>query len=200
MRKRSPDVVIDQFQDELRVALSDWGILMAGHTGAVAGRASMDAFTRIAVAFERFRSDWHIAAITRDSSAFAASQQRRAEVALDEGKRECLKPYMTISIPKHPTLEQVEGLLDPAGGNLSISAMGAWEKLAKKHLADPWRARVTTIGQPVAAVADAVIAVRNAAAHQSARSLDTMNRRLDALTHPVEHACQGSAGTAQWRS
>ncbi|WP_139804864.1 hypothetical protein [Rhodococcus sp. 1168] len=64
---RDPNKVIDTFQAEIARSLQDWRDLQVkvNERGPLAQRVSMDAFTRVAVAFEGFRSDWHLAAITK---------------------------------------------------------------------------------------------------------------------------------------
>lgn len=150
----------------------------------------MDAFNRAAVAFERFRSDWHIAAITRDASRFAVTQQERLERTLNEGGQRTLVPYVHLAVPKHPTLEQAADLLDATGGNVAIANIERWKDLASRDLADPWRAKVQDISWQHAKAAAAVIAIRNAAAHQSPRSLNAMSDAVGDLTHPVHAGLQ----------
>lgn len=187
MRKRDPNAIIDQFQAELASTLADWRVLTGSTLGKVARRATMDASARAAVAFERFRSDWHIAAITRDASVFSPTQLNRAKEALKETKRDSLAPFIQVTIPTHPTLDQVGALLDATGSNVSLPNIGAWKKKAKVQLADPWVGKVTGISWRHEVAADAVIAIRNAASHQSDRSLSDMNAALAKLTDPAAH-------------
>jgi hypothetical protein len=187
VRKRNPNGVVDQFQDELARSLADWATLIAGVSAMPARRATMDAFNRAAVAFERFRSDWQIAAITRDASRFASSRRERLERTLSGNGEGNLLPYVHLAVPAHPTLEQVADLLDATGGNVAIPNIDRWRELASRDLADSWRAKVDEISWADAKAAAAVIAIRNAAAHQSPRSLAAMSDALGALTHP-DHA------------
>lgn len=187
MRKRDPNVLVHQFRTDLASISADRELLSETAASRLAKRATMDAFTRTAVAFERFRSDWLIAAITRDASAFSGTQLRRAKAALEDTNRGALAPYLQVNIPKHPTLEQVGQILDASGGNVSIPSIRAWKECAKKHLAPPWRGAIEGILWEHAQAADAVISIRNAAAHQSPRSLSTMNEALSVLTDPIAH-------------
>ena len=85
MRKRDPNTLVDLFQNELNRSLGDWAALLAvNRTQPSARRATMDAFSRAVVAFERFRSEWHIAAIARDAARFSESQEARLERVLKE--------------------------------------------------------------------------------------------------------------------
>lgn len=187
MRKRKPNDLVDQFRAEITTARSDRLGLIAGATRPLAQRATMDAFTRVAVAFERFRSDWHIAAIARDATTFKQSQLTRVESALTETKRAVLIPYIRVELPPHPTLAQVEELLDASGGNISLPSIDEWKKRAKSHLAPDWEVKVRGIPWAEAQIADALIKTRNAASHQSTRAVDEMNDALTNLTHPVIH-------------
>lgn len=120
VRKRDPNAVVDQFQSELARSLTDWATLIAGVSAMPARRATMDAFNRAAVAFERFRSDWHIAAITRSASRFAVTRREGLERTLSDSGQGNLLPYVHLAVPAHPTLEQVADLLDATGGNVAI--------------------------------------------------------------------------------
>jgi hypothetical protein len=192
VRKRDPNAVIDQFQGELAASLSDWQATRArvGEGGPLAQRVSMDAFTRAAVAFERFRSEWHIAAIARNAAQFRAEQHNRVVLALKDAGWNELVPYLAavMAIEVHPTLEDVAALLDAQGGNVSIRSIKHWRVLADRHLCDPWKARVYGLSWAQCKATTAVIALRNAAAHQSPQSAQKMTAALNALTHPVEHA------------
>jgi hypothetical protein len=187
VRKRDPNAVIDQFAHEVNASLADWRATRqaVGDGGPLAQRASMDAFTRLAVAYERFRSEWHVAAITRDATEFKASQRRRVEAALKETRRDGLVAYLPVALalPLHPTLDEVAKLLDPSGGNVSITGVSAWQDLAKKHLRDPWRGRIDSLTWADGRVTESVIALRNAAAHQSTQTHERLTAALDGLTH-----------------
>jgi hypothetical protein len=193
MRKRDPNDLVDRFQTELATSVNQWQSLVdVAGDARLARRATMDAFNRAAIAFELFRSDFHIAAITRDASAFEQAQQRRLEDVLrkDTPPRLALITYSRVTLPKHPTLAQVTELLDATGGNLSISPYARWKKIAERDLADPWKSKVTNLPWDLRGVADAVISIRNAVAHQSPRSLTGMSEALKKLTAPSHTGLQ----------
>lgn len=182
MRKRRPNDVIDQFQSELESARHDRDALTpAGTARPLAQRVTMDAFARAGVAFERFRSDWHIAAISRDATAFNKSQVDRVKAALVEtgDKRALLAEHVKeLSLKPHPTLAAIEEILDAEGANLSVPDYATWKELAEKHLVDPWQSKVVSIPVTDQVIIDVVIKLRNAAAHQSTKSTDAMNDAL----------------------
>jgi hypothetical protein len=182
MRKQNPNDVVASFQSEIADVVNDWSSMRAaiGTTaGPLAKRATIDAFTRIAVSFEAFRSDWHIAAINRDSSELQKKLATYASSLVKSSTYPMLAPRVRIDLPTHPALEVIRELLDPQGGNLSISSYNHWKKRANSELADPWRSTILTMNTNLCAVLNATIAVRNVLAHQSVRSSATMN---DALT------------------
>lgn len=185
MRKRNPNDVINQFQEELKSARDDRNALtLVGTARPLAQRVTMDAFSRVGVAFERFRSDWHIAAISRDSTAFNQSQVNRVKSALTEkgDKRAVLAKYLKeLNLGSHLTLSAIEEILDADGANLSIPDYSTWKKLAGRHLVDPWLSKVTGIPGDDQVIIDVVIKLRNAAAHQSTRSTEAMNSALALL-------------------
>jgi hypothetical protein len=187
VRKRNPNAAIDEFQTEIDASLTDWRDTrrLVGEAGRLAQRASMDALMRLAVAYERFRSDWHVAAITRDASNFNRSQQNRAEEALKGDSRRQLVAYLALGLPIHPTLADVGAILDPNGGNVPIPGINAWKKLADRHLCDPWSARVNALTASDGKVTEAVIAMRNAAAHRSPQAHAAMTAALDGLGLPA---------------
>jgi hypothetical protein len=187
MRKRDPNAVVSQFQSELASSLADLTSIhgKVGESGKLAQRASMDAFTRAAVAFEGFRSNWHIAAISRDATAFNKSQRNRVVAALTETDRGVLTAYVpSLALPLHPKLDEIGEILDPDRGNVSIKTLQDWQDKAGRHLCDPWKSKVTGLGYGERTLMAAVVALRNAAAHQSSRSADEMKTALGALTTP----------------
>lgn len=71
-RKRDPDDEVDRFLASVVASLDLWSRTQHALESSDLGLrkvASLDAFVRIAVEWEGFRSRWHIAAINRDSSA-----------------------------------------------------------------------------------------------------------------------------------
>lgn len=201
MRKRKPNDVVRAFLGELANSLDDWDqvrdAIQTGQ-GDLARRASIDAFGRAAVSFETFRSDWHIAAINRDSSTFGATQFHRVECALVDTGRTSLKPYLSpLAIPKHPTLEQIAGILDAAQSNVSIANHGEWKKLARKHLENPWLEKIQRMHAKHSQVMDTVIAIRNALVHQSPRATNQMNDCLSDLSVTRNHGLRRANNKVQ---
>jgi hypothetical protein len=163
MRKQNPNDVVASFQSEIADVVNDWSSMRAaiGTTaGPLAKRATIDAFTR-------------------DSSELQKKLATYASSLVKSSTYPMLAPRVRIDLPTHPALEVIRELLDPQGGNLSISSYNHWKKRANSELADPWRSTILTMNTNLCAVLNATIAVRNVLAHQSVRSSATMN---DALT------------------
>src|SRR4051794_35578274 len=106
MRKKNPNDVIDDFKDFAATSVSTWAQMCGQISGnELKKNASVDAFLTVAIGWESFLSDWHIAAINRDSSAFAADLQVRVDASLSGRGWSGLKGRVNLSVPKHPSLE-----------------------------------------------------------------------------------------------
>lgn len=182
MRKQNPNDVIDAFHHELNESIDTWNRLRqeVGTAGDLAKRVSVDAFQRAAVAFEGFRSDWHIASINRDSTQFKSVLTQKVEQSVASRWRG-LQGRVSVDLPKHPSLELVRELLDPDGQNVSLGSYAIWKDKAEEQLCTQFSTPL--VGLPVQdrAVVDAVIAVRNLLSHRSQRASKGMNEALRAL-------------------
>lgn len=190
MRKRNPNDVITTFQLDVQSSLEEWsGVIGCVRDQPVTLRrgVSRDAFFRLAVRWELFRSDWHIAAATRDPS------QLRTTIAKEVDKAFSARPELTecrhfveVHLPAHPTLELTRRLLDPAGRNVSLPASSSgrsvWVQKSEAHLAEPWCARVRDLPLADHKVVELVDCLRNVIAHGSRSSLDAVNAVLAAST------------------
>ena len=181
MRKQNPNDVVALFRGEITTILADWSALrtaLGTTAGPLAKRGTTDAFTRIAVAFEGFRSDWHIAAINRDSQALQGKLLGYAQGQLKAGAYPELEQRVRVDLPTHPPLDLIRKLLDPIDRNLSISGFNHWKKRANGELVDPWKSKVHSIHNHDRAVMHATIAIRNVLAHQSVSASTAMNTAL----------------------
>ncbi len=190
MRKRHPNDVIDAFQADARASLSQWSVVtrsVADQPVSLRRVVSRDAFFRLAVRWELFRSDWHIAAATRDPGQLRSTMAAEVDKALSgrPGLAEC-RPYVHVSLPAHPSLEQTRRLLDPAGRNISRSASSSgrnvWVQKSEAHLALPWVDKVRGLPLPDHKVVELVECLRNVIAHGSRSSLNDLNATLVAIT------------------
>lgn len=173
MRKQNPNDVVDDFRAELVAIRQDWQALrmaLGRTSGPLAKRATTVAFTRAAVAFEGLRSNWHIAAINRDSSTLRAALEAEAVSLVRAGSNPTLSSRVRIDLPLHPPLALIRDLLDAKGDHLSIGSHKHWMTRAKAELDDPWRGKIIRMHNADRAVMDAVIALRNVLAHNSTRA------------------------------
>ncbi len=78
MRKQNPNDVVEDFQVLIAASLSTWTQMCAQISGnELRKNASVDALLNAAIGWESFLSDWHIAAINRDSGPFVVDLQAR---------------------------------------------------------------------------------------------------------------------------
>lgn len=190
MRKRNPNDVIIAFQSDVQASLEEWSAVITtvrDQPVTLRRGVSRDAFFRLAVRWELFRSDWHVAAATRDPSQLRTTIATEVDKALSGRPEltEC-RPFVHVQLPAHPTLEQTRRLLDPAGRNISLPASSAgrsvWVQKSEAHLAVPWVDRVRDLPLADQKVVELVDCLRNAIAHGSRSSLDALNAALAAST------------------
>jgi len=188
MRKRNPNDVVVAFQRDVDASLEQWAAVCAsvrGHPVSLRRTVSRDAFFRLAVRWEPYRSDWHIAAATRDPSQLRTTLAEEVDKALSgrPGLAQC-RPFVRVLLPAHPTLEQVTQLLDPAGRNISLpansSGRSVWVQKSEAYLAAPWRDKVRDLSLADHKTVELVDCLRNLIAHGSRSSLDTLNAALAA--------------------
>ena len=181
-RKRDPDDEADRFLAAVAASLDLWRRTQHALESSDLGLrkvASLDAFVRIAVEWEGFRSRWHIAAINRDSSAYRAQLEARFRASIKErGFRE-LEPYVHVALPAQLGVATVQRLLDPLGRNISFG--DNWTDRARAELANPYSAKVQSLSSADLRVVFASEKLRNAIVHRSASSVAEMNTALVAL-------------------
>lgn len=101
-RTRDPDDEVDRFAGEVGASLDLWRrtqIALGSSDLALRKVASLDAFLRVAVEREGFRSRWHIAAINRNSSAYRADLERRFRSSIKDGRFGALEAYVNVALP-----------------------------------------------------------------------------------------------------
>lgn len=146
--------------------------------------ASLDAFLRVAVEWEVFRSRWHIAAINRDSSAYRADLERRFRASTKDGRFGALEPYVNVVLPTQLSVVTVQRFLDPLGRNISFG--DKWTDRAKTELAAPLAAKVRSLSPADLLLVTACEKTRNAIVHKSSSSIDEMNTALVVLDPKVD--------------
>lgn len=183
MRKKNPNDVVDDFQTLLSDSLAHWGATCSQVTrNDLRRNASASAFLNAAIGLETFRSDWHIAAVNRDSAAFVANLQSRIEQSV-QGRWPGVGGRVTLSLPDHPSLELLHDLLDPEGGNLAFGDRDKWRDRAQRELGNPYRAAVLSLSDRDHQLVATVVAIRDCISHRSRKSSDSMNSALADLAH-----------------
>lgn len=182
MSKRDPNRVLDAFTTELTASLTAWADMNTRLPEAEIGkRVAEDAFLRSAVAWELFLADWHVAAVNRDATAFRQGLLQRYQESLAE-RWPGLQDFVTVQMPKHPTLTVIKGILDSRGYNVTFTTSARWVERASTELVSPWRDRVTALSTADRSLIDAVGAIRNCLAHRSTSASDAMNNALSSLS------------------
>lgn len=185
-RKRDPNAVVDDFQRLLDESVRTFVVVYkrVNLDGPLSKQLSIDAFMRAAVGWEEFRSDWHIAAINCDASILSGAIRTAAQAALG-GTRlySRARRYVAVSLPKHPTLEQVRELVDPSDRNVNFAE--GWVQRASRELASAYRARVVGLTSDDHALIGAVVAIRNCIAYRSPSAITAMNKALARAPTPL---------------
>jgi hypothetical protein len=198
-RTRDPNDVVGAFASTVDSSLDVWQrtqVALAGSSMDLRKAVSLDAFVRVAVAWEVFRSDWHIAAINRDSSAYRASTVARFRASTRDGRFEQLEPYVQITWPAHLSVSTVRRLLDPRERNISFG--DNWTVRAQTDLAAAYGSKVTGLSPTDLRMTAAAERLRNAIAHRSASSIDELNSALLVLDPLVDnHLVRTTRVTAQ---
>lgn len=176
MRKRDPDTVVDRFVEEADMAARDVAtVLDALRAGGVDIRlrqlTAQDIFLRVAVRFEVFKSDWFIAAVNREPTQFRVHLTESARKRVRSGAD--LKPladHIEVRLPAHPTLSEVDDLLNPHGWNVSAATATEFKDLANSVLDGDYLLRARTIGARNQSTIDTITALRNLIVHHSPAS------------------------------
>jgi hypothetical protein len=133
--KKDPNDVVDDFRELANDSLHTWQQMcnQLGDAG-LKKNASVDAFLNVVIGWESFLSDWHIAAINRDSSALTEDLEQWIKGRLAE--KPALALLLSLSIPKHPDLALVRELLDPTGRNVAL-----WPRSGSSGRTSSWSIR-----------------------------------------------------------
>ena len=182
-RKIDPNEIVDEFRDDLETVRNTFAVLIElTNEEPLLTELSIDTFVRAAVAFETFRSDWHIAAINRDAAVFLKSLSKsiRSTVAGARDYRGAAD-LVQVGIVKNPSVAVIRNIVDPLGRNVAFGDTNGWKKRADRELAPRYTARVRALTAGDLTIITAVIAIRNCIAHHSAGSVTEMNGALQRL-------------------
>jgi hypothetical protein len=181
-RTRDPNGVIDQFKSLVDRSRDIWQRTQQALVNAdsdLRKSSSLDAFVRVAVAWEVFRSDWHVAAINRDITTYRSSVAARFQQSVKAGKFSQLEPFVQLGFPAHLSVAVVRQLVDPLERNISFG--DNWVDRARSDLAATYAAKVAALLPADLLLVAASEKLRNAIAHRSANAVNEMNSALVVL-------------------
>jgi hypothetical protein len=167
---------VADYRKLLEDSLRSWGELSESTLRSHKLILCEDAFLRAAVGWESFRSDWHIAAINRDGTRFREDLKVTIDRLLDSRRYSAFKKYVHIALPTHPTLNELQDLLDPSHRNLTFE--DGWRTRAERELASPYLEKVKSVNKADEQLLEAVHRIRNCLAHRSKNATDRMNEAL----------------------
>jgi len=186
-RTRDPNDEVDRFVTAVDDSVSLWRRgqdVLATSDLDLRKVASLDAFVRVAVEWERFRSRWHIAAINRDSSTYRADLERRFRESIKSGKFKELEPFVHVQLPPQLSVATVQQLLDPLGRNISFG--DKWTDRATAELSPQYSAKVLSLPLADLLLVTAGEKIRNAIVHRSTSSVNEMNTALVVLDATID--------------
>ena len=83
---------------------------------ATPGELAQSAFLNLAIRFEGFRHEWHMAAIARDASVVRESLVAEARKTIEKDRRLAgIKDFVRVDLPRHPTISDLQLVLQPDG-------------------------------------------------------------------------------------
>ena len=186
-RKLDPDDEIDHFLATAEASLVLWGRTQRALKSSdleLRKVVSLDAFVRVAVEWEVFRSRWHIAAINRDSSAYRADVESRFRASIKSGRFGELEPSVQLVLAAQLSVPTIQRLIDPLGRNISFG--DKWTDRARAELATQYAAKVRLLPPADFRLVAACEKIRNAIVHRSMGSVNEMNIALVVLDPAVD--------------
>jgi hypothetical protein len=150
---------------------------------AGASEASEVCLLRLAVAWEAYRSDWHIAAVNRDPSTLLKQLQQKA-------LRDVIIPpkytdFVTLQakkIPRHLNIASVKSILDSSGRNVTFSDRADAERRAKAELAPSLRAKILSLPDDWRLI-ELLMSFRNLIVHRSSQSVSKVNQSIQSFAN-----------------
>lgn len=179
--KKNPNLVIDRFQDDLDQTKSDSAkldILIQSEPIEFRRRMNANFFLYAATAWERFLSEWFVAAInTNPSVARNNLQQKLKKAAKDSGIDQSLLAASLIS-ESHINIATVERFLKVEGYNYTAPELKDFQKDANTWLADPYLSKVSAWTKDDFSPILTTRLLRNALAHDSDQAYKRAARAL----------------------
>jgi hypothetical protein len=179
----NPNDVIDDFVAVLEQSEKTFrDLLGAAPNDALRKQISIDVFLRVAVGFESFRSEWHIAAINQDASKFReAVQTSLRKSAAGAWEYRGAADLVSVDLPRYPSVGAIRSIVDPLGRNVTFGDAAGWKKRSRTELVDRYADRVFALTDVRMRIIDATVSIRNCIAHRSSSALAGMNAALAPL-------------------
>lgn len=189
-RTANPNTYLDRFQSKLadgadRYRRLEVSLEHSGETDEIRKGIAEDSAFRLGVLWETFQGDWFLAAVSREPKAFVGVMQGKLNTALhDKWARdtvELINPG-ALTVPRRPTLRQIERMIDPQGHNITFADSKIWKKSAERHLmGDHLKAIRKIADNPEAeSLVHLVKKMRNHLAHSSSVSKNEFNKATKA--------------------
>ncbi|HCT79690.1 MAG TPA: hypothetical protein DGT23_24615 [Micromonosporaceae bacterium] len=133
MRTADPNRHLDDFVQQAQDGLSrltelEAALKQATSTASLRKAIVEDAAFRLGALWEVFQGRWHVCAISRDPEVFVAETRKLLEKQIKDDVRAtviALHPQ-ALTVPPHPTLSQIEAVLDLSGFNITFKDAQAW--------------------------------------------------------------------------
>lgn len=171
--KKNPNLVIDRFLNDISEAQDDsrkLEELILSESIEFRRRMNANFFLYSASAWERFLSEWFVAAINTDPSVARNTLQLKLEAkAKDSGIDQSLLATSLIS-ESHINIAAVERFLKVEGFNYTAPELKGFHKDADRWLADPYLSKVKAWDKNGFNPILITRLLRNALAHDSARA------------------------------
>lgn len=190
---RTPDLhkPVDAYIEAQQRVIDHWWAIQAQADvlGQPALHATSEAtLSACATNWESFRTDWHIRAIACDATQFRAWVTTRVVTAaksdekvqaLIAGIQEDPDGRFEVSLPKHPTMARIAGMLDPNNYNLTFKDQRSSNAKADNHLVPSLAALPKSLDYLDWKVLAIMIATRNAIAHGSGGSMTYLKQAMN---------------------
>lgn len=175
-----PNDLVDEFQAEVRDSFQSWAALVDSvealvtaepyEPPVIARRVTLDAFLRLGIAWESFRSDWYISAVCSDSSRFQTVVGETLSRAIAATGYRAATEFMQIAWPRPLSPDSIRDLLDSDGFNLTFRSARSWQDRAQLELPSTYVKHVLNLSGQDLKFLDFLIAARNWLVHGSRRS------------------------------
>lgn len=181
MRKMKPEDVREDFDKALDDVIAFYKTVKAALTkDSDETLLVQNTILTSATLWESFINDMFIAYINRDSNRFQDHLQDAFKASRTPKQDVIAENFVTVTFPKHLTVELITDLIDQRGENITFFDYSALKKGAAKYLIAGHRTGIDGLTNAQKATLSLWIALRNEIAHNSERSFHAMNDAMNA--------------------